>query len=78
MDTHNRNPDRQADLLAEDTLYEFADDPFDEFDEYDAQYNYAGCYPWLAEVICAQPREIALLPSFLDSDTSIEDADTSC
>lgn len=52
-------PDAQADLLAEETLHELGETPLDEPDEYADQCNYAGCYPWLADVIRSHPHDTA-------------------
>lgn len=49
--------DAQADLLAEAALNELGDVLLDEPDEYAEQCDYAGCYPWLAEVIHAHPHD---------------------
>ncbi|MDP2030725.1 MAG: hypothetical protein Q8K12_13885 [Thiobacillus sp.] len=49
--------DAQADLLAAEALHELGDTPLDEPDEYADQCDYAGCYPWLAEVIHAHPHD---------------------
>ena len=49
--------DEQADLLAEAALHELGDALLAEPDEYAEQCEYAGCYPWLAEVIHAHPHD---------------------
>lgn len=59
MDTQNETLEAQADLLAEEALHELGGAPLGEPDDYDAQCDYAGCYPWLAEVICAHPHDSA-------------------
>lgn len=53
-------PDTQADLLAAEALHELGETPLDEPDEYAEQCDYAGCYPWLAEVIRAHPHDNAI------------------
>ena len=49
--------DTQADLLAAEALHELGETPLDEPDEYADQCDYAGCYPWLAEVIRSHPHD---------------------
>lgn len=49
--------DTQADLLAAEALHELGEIPLDEADEYADQCDYAGCYPWLAEVIHSHPHD---------------------
>jgi len=60
--------DMQADRLAEEALHELGDEPFDEPDDYARQCDYAGCYPWLAEVICAHPHDSAIISALRGSD----------
>lgn len=67
--------DMQADRLAEEALHELGDAPFDEPDDYARQCDYAGCYPWLAEVICAHPHDSAILAALRDSDAGAQDLD---
>ena len=52
--------DTQADLLAAEALHELGETLLDEPDEYAEQCDYAGCYPWLAEVIRAHPHDSAI------------------
>lgn len=52
--------DTQADLLAAEALHELGETPLDEPDEYADQCDYAGCYPWLAEVIRSHPHDNAI------------------
>lgn len=72
MATNHKALDAQADLLAEEALHELGDTPLDEPDEYAEQCNYAGCYPWLAEVICAQPHG-GVVPVALHGVDAVED-----
>ena len=65
----------QADRLAEEALYELGDEPFDEPDDYAKQCDYAGCYPWLAEVVCAHPHDSAVLSALRGGDGAAEDRD---
>lgn len=58
MNTPTRILDEQADLVAEAALRELGDTPLDEPDEYAEQCDYAGCYPWLSEVIHAHPGSV--------------------
>jgi hypothetical protein len=67
--------EEQADLLVEAALHELGDTPLDEPDEYADQCNYAGCYPWLAEVICAHPHDNPIHPIARDDDASDLDAE---
>ena len=51
--------DAQADLLEVEALHELGEIPLDKADEYADQCDYAGCYPWLAEVIHSHPHDTA-------------------
>lgn len=66
MDTHNATLDAAADALAEKTLHELGETPLDEPDDYTEQCDYAGCYPWLGEVLCAQPHASPVAPALHD------------
>lgn len=68
MDTRDTALEEQADLLAEEALNELGDTPLDEPDEYAEQCDYAGCYPWLKDVICAHPHEHPVHPVLHDDD----------
>lgn len=57
MDTQKEMLEAQADQLAEEALHELGDIPLDEPDDYAMQCDYAGCYPWLADVISAHPHD---------------------
>lgn len=57
MGTSNSLLNAQADLLAEEALHELGNTPLDEPDEYAQQCDYAGCYPWLKDVICVPPHD---------------------
>jgi hypothetical protein len=72
MATNHKALDAQADLLAEEALHELGETPLDEPDEYAEQCDYAGCYPWLAEVICAQPHG-GVIPIALQRVDAVED-----
>lgn len=78
MDTKNKTLETRADLLAEQALHELGSTPLDEPDEYAEQCNYAGCYPWLAEVICAHPHDSVVLSVRHGSDATEEDTDFFC
>jgi hypothetical protein len=78
MDTQNEALDLQADQLAEDALHELGEVPLDVHDEYAEQCDYAGCYPWLAEVICAHPRDSATLSALHGVEAAEEDTDFFC
>ncbi|MBI3433114.1 MAG: hypothetical protein HY018_13000 [Hydrogenophilales bacterium] len=65
----------QADRLAEEALHELGDTPFDEPDDYARQCDYAGCYPWLSEIICAHPHDSAILSALRGSDAMGEGPD---
>jgi hypothetical protein len=49
--------DLQADMLAEEALRELGETLLDEPDEYADQCDFAGCYPWLAEVMQPHPHD---------------------
>jgi len=78
MNKSNQTLDTQADLLAEAALHELGDTPLDEPDEYAEQCNYAGCYPWLAEVIHAHPHDSAPFISTHGADGSEDDTAFTC
>lgn len=75
MATNNTPQEAQADLLAEEALHELGDTPLDEPDEYAEQCDYAGCYPWLEEVIRAQPPGSAIHTALHGDDAALQDAD---
>lgn len=77
MDRPDSTLEVQADQLAEEALRELGDTPLDATDEYAEQCDYAGCYPWLADVICAHPHDSALLITVQGGDMA-DDADFSC
>ncbi len=70
--------DAQADLLAEVALRELGDALLDEPDEYAEQCDYAGCYPWLAEVIHAHPHDSTHFISAQGTDGSEDDIAFTC
>lgn len=70
--------DAQADLLAEVALHELGDTLLDEPDEYAEQCDYAGCYPWLAEVIHAHPHDSAPFIFAHGADGSEDDTAFTC
>ena len=78
MNTQNEILAAQADLLAEEALHELGDAPLDEQDEYAEQCDYAGCYPWLADVICAHPHDSAMRCVLHGGDAAEDDAECSC
>lgn len=79
MNTQNEILAAQADLLAEEALHELGNAaPLDEFDEYAEQCDYAGCYPWLADVICAHPHDSAMRCVLHGGDAAEDDAECSC
>jgi hypothetical protein len=78
MDRQNETLERQADLLAEEALHELGEVPLDEPDEYAEQCNYAGCYPWLADVICAHPHDSVILSALNGGDAAEDDTEFSC
>jgi len=61
MDTRNDTRDTQADQLVEEALHELGSLPFDDPDDYAEQCNYAGCYPWIGEVIYAHPQDSVMI-----------------
>ncbi|OYX25954.1 MAG: hypothetical protein B7Z03_15155 [Hydrogenophilales bacterium 32-62-9] len=70
--------DTQADLLADEALQELGETLLDEPDEYADQCDYAGCYPWLAEVIRSHPHDNALQAAQLVSGVADDDSFYSC
>jgi hypothetical protein len=77
MDTQNGTLDAQADQLAEEALHELGDVPLDEPDDYAEQCDYAGCYPWLADVICAHPHDSAARTGLHGGDAAEDSTDFS-
>ena len=75
MDTQNEKLEMQADRLAEEALQELGDVPLDEADDYATQCDYAGCYPWLSEVVSAHPHDNTVLPALRSSDVDTEEWD---
>lgn len=78
MEAKNGTLESQADLLAAQALHELGSVPLDEPDEYAEQCNYAGCYPWLAEVIHAHPHDSVTRYVGRNVDTAVEDTDFFC
>lgn len=77
MNIQNEALEARADLLAEEALHELGDVPLDEPDDYAMQCDYAGCFPWLADVICAHPHEHPIHPVLFD-DTAGRGPDFYC
>lgn len=73
MDTKNGIREAQAHPLAEEARHEPGDALPDEHDDYAEQCDYAGCYPWLADVIRAQPHDSAALNALQGDDAAGED-----
>jgi hypothetical protein len=85
MAADNTKLEAQADLLAEealhelgDTPHELGDTPLDEPDEYAEQCDYAGCYPWLEEVLLAQPHDSPIHLAIHGNDATGQDTDFLC
>lgn len=72
MNNSTQTLDAQADLLVEEALHELGEIPLDEPDDYTMQCDYAGCYPWLADVICAHPHDGVTLSALHGGDTEAE------
>jgi hypothetical protein len=78
MNKLDQTLETQADRLAEEALCERIDTPLDEPDEYAEQCDYAGCYPWLAEVIHAHPYDSARFISSHGMDSTEVDTAFTC
>ncbi|MHB1085929.1 MAG: hypothetical protein ACYCZA_13955 [Thiobacillus sp.] len=78
MATDNTALDAQADLLAEEALHELGSTPLDEPDEYAQQCDYAGCYPWLEDVLLAQPYDSPIHLAMHGNDAAEQDTDFLC
>ena len=78
MNAHNETLEAQADRLAEEALQALGEMPLEEPDEYTEQCNYAGCYPWLAQVISAHPHDSAILSALHGIDAVETDTDFFC
>ncbi|MDP1863110.1 MAG: hypothetical protein Q8K52_04290 [Thiobacillus sp.] len=57
MNIQNETLEALADQLADEALHELGEVPLDELDDYATQCDYAGCFPWLADFICAHPHD---------------------
>ena len=57
MAMHNKE---RIGLLAEDALHDQECALPDEIDEYARQCDFAGCYPWTGEVMCARPHDAVI------------------
>ena len=68
MDMQNETLEMEADRLVEEALHELGKAPLDEADDYAMQCDYAGCYPWLSEVVCTHPHDSTILPALRGSD----------
>lgn len=55
--------DDTADHLADEALNELGADPLEPPDEYTELCEFAGCYPWLEDLIPSHPHDAALLAS---------------
>lgn len=64
--------DSLADLLVEEALLELGELPLDEPDDYAMQCDYAGCYPWLADVICSHPHDGVILSALYGGDGEMD------
>jgi hypothetical protein len=56
----NKTPEERGSLLTEDALHKLGYALSDEADEYAKQCDFAGCYPWLGEVMCARPHDAVI------------------
>ncbi|MHB1077740.1 hypothetical protein [Thiobacillus sp.] len=72
MNKQDERLDRLADRLAEEALHELGDVPLDEADDYSRQCDYAGCYPWLPDVIDAHPHDPRLRTALRGRDAADE------
>ena len=70
--------DTQADQLAAEALQELGETLLDEPDEYADQCDYAGCYPWLAEVIRSHPHDHSLQGALLANGVADDDSFYTC
>jgi len=75
MDKHTGTPEKKAGQSTEEALDEFDFLPPDDPDDYADQCNYAGCYPWLPDFICAHPHDIALRAARRGGVAAEDDAD---
>lgn len=49
--------DAAADQLAEAALSELGDDPLLEPDDYADLHEFAGCYPWIVDIVQVHPHD---------------------
>lgn len=81
MNKHSETLETMADQLAAEALQELGSAPLDELDELDEyaeQCDYAGCYPWLAEVICAHPHDNVINTVLHGEEAAEDDINYSC
>jgi hypothetical protein len=78
MNMHDKMLETQADLLAEEALHALGEAPLDEPDEYAEQCDYAGCYPWLGEVVHAHPHDNAIHTALHGGDATEDDIAFTC
>ena len=77
MNIQNETLEARADLLAEEALHELGEITLDEPDDYATQCDYAGCFPWLADVICVHPHDSEILYALHGGDAEA-DTNFSC
>ncbi|MFP5419512.1 MAG: hypothetical protein ACLGHA_10205 [Gammaproteobacteria bacterium] len=77
MSTDDTALEEEADRLVEQALNELGATLLDEPDEYAEQCDFAGCYPWLKEVVCAHPHEHLTHP-ILHDEAADGEADFYC
>lgn len=56
-------PDDEVDLLVDEALSELGAAALEPPDEYAELCEFAGCYPWLGDVVQAHPHDAAVLAS---------------
>lgn len=77
MNIQNETLEARADLLADEALHELGEILLDEPDDYVTQCDYAGCFPWLADVVCAHPHDNEIFSALHGGDAE-EDTDFLC
>jgi hypothetical protein len=70
MERQNETLEMQADRAVAEALHELAEAPLDDPDDYARQCDFAGCYPWLQEIICVHPHDSPIRAALHNGDAA--------
>lgn len=70
MNIQNETLEALADQLANEALHALGEVPLDDLDDYATQCDYAGCFPWLADFICAHPHDSVIFSALHASEAT--------